>query len=353
MPTVSVIIPSYNAEKYIQKTIQSILNQTFTDFELIIVDDSTDNTPTLIKSYHDPRIRLILGEKKGGACASNLALKHASGIYIARMDADDFMYPERLQKQADFLNKNLDITCCASNMTTTEGWSVDHSVHSPREIRTRLLFANSICHPTIMWRRAEFEKFGLFYNERLSGCEDYELWLRASEHCDIVNFPECLVEYQIHAGQNSNYLQRDAEIIKQIVPPFIKKHLNIEIPENLKDILVDYSQPHYTQKQLLELYTLVIHILEKIENNSRFCLDTTTTKLSREYYRILSSSLSPVEIYFFIKKLQKKKLLDKKMPLSLNQPLSKEIIKYYCKTYIPMPIFKFMRKIYQKIKNRG
>ena len=100
-PKISVLMPTYNAEKYLKEAIESILNQTFTDFELLVIDDcSKDNTRNIVLSYNDKRIRLIDGLQKGLAAALNFGIKIAKGVYVARMDADDIALPERFSKQA-------------------------------------------------------------------------------------------------------------------------------------------------------------------------------------------------------------------------------------------------------------
>src|SRR5690625_6791695 len=106
---ISVIMPAYNEERYIAESIQSILNQTFQDFELIIVDDgSTDKTFEIASSFNDPRVKLYKQQNSGPAAARNKALSLAKGKYIALQDADDRSKPERLEKQYDFLENNLD-----------------------------------------------------------------------------------------------------------------------------------------------------------------------------------------------------------------------------------------------------
>lgn len=109
-PKVSVVMSVYNGEKYLPETIDSILNQTFKDFEFIIINDgSTDKTAKILTSYDDPRIRIFNQENMGLTKSLNRAISLAKGEYIARMDADDISYPERLKKQVDYLNKNPDI----------------------------------------------------------------------------------------------------------------------------------------------------------------------------------------------------------------------------------------------------
>jgi glycosyltransferase involved in cell wall biosynthesis len=116
-PKISVVMPAYNAEKYISEAMESILNQTFIDFVLLIVDDgSTDDTVKIIRSYKDSRITLIRNNHEGIVTALNTGFEKVAGKYVARMDADDVMHPQRLEIQYSYMEENSDITVCASWM---------------------------------------------------------------------------------------------------------------------------------------------------------------------------------------------------------------------------------------------
>ena len=125
MPRVSVVMPAYNAEKYIGEAIDSILNQTFTDFEFIIIDDgSSDRTADIVKSYSDPRIRLLANERNSGIVASlNRGIQKATGKYIARMDADDYSRLDRIKKQVDFLDNHPEVIALGTSFSTFYSFS--------------------------------------------------------------------------------------------------------------------------------------------------------------------------------------------------------------------------------------
>lgn len=206
MPKVSVIMPVYNGEKYLKESIESILNQTFSDFEFIIIDDcSTDRSLKIIEEYNDSRIKLIRNEKNIGTTRSlNFGIGVAVGKYIARMDCDDVSMPERFEKQVLFLQKNRDIGVCGSWVETIgdvvgEVWKYPVS---SEEIKAYLLFASCIVHPSVMIRK---ESLGsLRYDDDFTNAQDYELWTRMTDSTIMSNFPEVLLKYRVNKKSQSN-----------------------------------------------------------------------------------------------------------------------------------------------------
>lgn len=202
-PAVTVLMPVYNGEAHLCEAVDSILAQTFTDFELIVVDDgSSDATPKILEDYarKDTRVRIVHNEQNVKIAASlNKGLMLARAPLIARMDADDVSLPERLAEQVRFMTVREAITLCGSFMRiydTNELWSL------PEEndyIRARLLFWNSFYHPTVVFRKEEVLRLTDGYAEEASGyCEDYDLWIRLAEHSEVrfANIPQALVRYR-------------------------------------------------------------------------------------------------------------------------------------------------------------
>lgn len=188
MPAVSVVMPVHNAKKTVEHSVQSILDSTLTDFELIIVDDgSTDGTPTALRRFVDPRIRIVTQSHRGVAEAMNRGVAESSSLLIARMDADDFSYPTRLETQLQLLQSGgTDIASCrvkivdaagdpVLSMKRYETWL--NSLTDPKLIRAMRFVESPLVNPSIMARREVWEL----------GCregpwpEDYDLWLRALE----------------------------------------------------------------------------------------------------------------------------------------------------------------------------
>ena len=200
MPIISVVMPAYNAEKYISEAIDSILAQTFRDFEFIIINDaSTDSTKEIIKSYTDPRIKLINNEQNRGIAKSlNIGLAIAHGKYIARMDSDDIALPERFQIQFDFMEQHPDIDICGSWVKTFgDKEELLQRFQSHEQIRDATFFYCPLIHPsTIFKTNLNFE-----YSSEFPRAEDYDLWCKKINEWKFANIPEVLILYRIHENQ--------------------------------------------------------------------------------------------------------------------------------------------------------
>lgn len=203
MPKISVIMPIYNGEKYLNEAILSVLGQTYADFELIAIDDgSNDTSLEILKNFQkkDQRIKLISRENQGLVKSLNEGIKIANGEYIARMDADDVSMSERFEKQMAFLENNKDIVLCgtwAKKMDANEGEIGEYSTPiTDKEIKKNILFHNPFIHPTVMIRKSVFAKVGL-YNEYFKHIEDYELWTRIVPRFKTGNLQEFLLKYRI------------------------------------------------------------------------------------------------------------------------------------------------------------
>lgn len=212
VPAISIIMPAYNAGKYIRQAIDSMLRQSFADFELIIIDDgSTDDTKDLIAGYPDPRIRYLANERNSGlAFTLNRGVGSAVGEYIARMDADDISLPLRLETQKGYLDKHPGVvmTDCIMRYIDGEGkdlGKMNSAVITFEDIVKTLPRQNCLGHSSVMLRKGTLEKYG--YNE--VGNEDYDLWLRmVSDGLVIHKLDEVLLLYRIHPG---SYTKESAE----------------------------------------------------------------------------------------------------------------------------------------------
>lgn len=209
VPEISVVMPVYNAEAYLEDALKSILNQTFEEIEILIIDDgSFDKTREILAAYssRDTRIRVIENEKNLGIAESlNKGIQEAKADIIARMDADDIAFPERLAKQYRFMSLNPDVGVCGSwaEMFGDKQGLLTVPVHDS-EIRSRLLFENCILHPTVLLRKSLFSGNGLSFDKHLLYVEDYDLWLRAMKCTKFYNVPEPLLYYRLHRDQVSS-----------------------------------------------------------------------------------------------------------------------------------------------------
>ena len=206
MPKISVVMPAYNAEKYIAEAIESILSQTFRDFEFIIINDgSTDKTKEIILSFGDTRIVYLENEKNLGIVETlNRGLDAARGEYIARMDADDVAMPERFEKQLAYMEKHPEVGVLGCGVYLYDGkenYGERRFSEQPYAVAVDLLFSCALAHPTVMIRKNVLASSGVQYEAQYHGCEDYRMWTRLVPVTGIANLPEPLLRYRKHRGQ--------------------------------------------------------------------------------------------------------------------------------------------------------
>ncbi len=207
-PPISVIMPVYNAEKYVGEAIESILNQEFSEFEFFIIDDgSTDHTLQIIQSYHDSRIRLMMNKiNLGNYPSRNMAMQLAHGKYICVMDGDDIAIPNRLLTQFNFMENDPDDVALGSfaRVLYTDGSSVPAiRTFGEDECKVSLLQTNVCYHPSMILRRETLIKHNIHYNERYRYAGDFDLMVQLSKVGNINNIPSFLLYYRIHSEQIS------------------------------------------------------------------------------------------------------------------------------------------------------
>lgn len=240
-PKISVLVPVYNAEKFIADTISAVLSQTFTDFELILLDDaSTDKTLEIISSFDDKRIKYFKNEQNIGISASrNKLIDLAKGEYIAVLDHDDICMPTRLEEQAKFLDTHKDVGMIGSwfqlkapkwaplwrKIITNIGWVWCHPIYPSWD---DLWKGNVMMHPTIMYRKKIFQDNNIKYRDEYSPAEDYDFVRQAIEKgIKLLNMQKILLKYNLH-GQNlslvrkKSMIEADHKIKKEIAQRFEK-----------------------------------------------------------------------------------------------------------------------------------
>lgn len=203
-PTVSVILSVFNGERYLQEAIDSILDQTFKDFEFIIVNDgSTDASTSILKCYDDPRIIHVSNSTNQGLIASlNKGLSRASGQFIARQDADDISFPNRLEEQVKTFNESPQLVLVGSNYHHIDKTGRQIRLRSTplndTEIRWHLLFENPFAHGSVMMRANILHRHGLLYNKDILHAEDFDLWSRLLHYGMGKNIEQPLVKIRCH-----------------------------------------------------------------------------------------------------------------------------------------------------------
>lgn len=198
-------MPIYNGLPHLREAVDSILNQSLGDFELICIDDgSTDGSADVLAAVQDGRVRVVRNRKRMGlSVVLNRALRMAQGVYWARMDADDISLPRRLELQARFLDKHPEISLVGSwaqtlGLPKEQVWRLPAA---PEALRAELLFNSPLVHSSVMLRRADFIGKRLRYNPAVARAQDYDLWERATRKLLLANLPKVLLRYRIHAGQ--------------------------------------------------------------------------------------------------------------------------------------------------------
>lgn len=228
MPLVSVILPVYNSEKYIGLAMQSVLDQSFRDFELIVIDDaSSDGTLQGVQSFKDERIQIVRKERNTGLTISlNQGIALARGKYIARMDADDISLPGRLERQVRFLEDNPGYGLCGSWVKTVgeRAGVVKKYPLTHEDIVVGLLVGSPFCHPSVMLRKQVLETNQLQYDPSMEPAEDYSLWVQLMQYTKACNLPEILLHYRVHPFQVSRErIGQQRELSTRIQGGLLKK----------------------------------------------------------------------------------------------------------------------------------
>lgn len=206
LPLISVILPVYNAENTLGEAIGSILNQTFADFELILINDgSTDASEKIVLSYEDKRIKYFSNEtNKGLIYTLNRGLRLARGKYIARMDADDISLPTRFEKQVRILEENPSIIVCGSRIAyfgIKKRKSVYIAPESSEENKKWLVRESCFAHPTVMMRKEVLVNNRISYHPDYKNAEDYKLWIDLAPYGEFYNIQEVLLNYRLSSTQ--------------------------------------------------------------------------------------------------------------------------------------------------------
>ena len=295
MKTLAVLLPTYNAAHFLNEAIDSVLAQTYSDFQLYILDDcSTDNTRTVVKSYSDSRINYIKNNKNLGLAGTlNKGIKMLASefTYLARMDADDFYFPKRFKRQVEFLEQNREFVLCG-----TQGFwlkNFEEQAQSPwkypsthREIKYHLLFSACFGHSSIMFRSEFLVKNEITYNENIKTCEDWELWTRIVRLGKVANLSDYLLKYRI--TENSNHRsQNNREVHLKERSQVISNHWNsFDITCDESFIFdtyfnVDRKSKSVLKSNLSKLIDMSNQLIEKAVE------ELETKELSKLKYRLL------------------------------------------------------------------
>ncbi len=235
-PLISVIMPMHNNQEHVHLAIESILTQSLSDFEFLIIDDgSQDESCRIIHNVSDPRIQLIENERNIGIARTlNRAISLARGRYLARMDADDVSFPSRLGRQVSFMEKRPEVGVSGSWVYRFGGkrnFVLRYPVGSSC-VRSFLLFGNPLAHPSTMIRRQFLEAEGLSYAPDCPAAQDYELWSRCSHLCELDNIPEPLVKWRVNPmGVTSSQFDLSNDVTLRVQRGWLNK-LGLRLDES-------------------------------------------------------------------------------------------------------------------------
>lgn len=228
-PELSVVMSVYNGQDYLEESIESILNQSYSNFEFIIINDgSTDASGKIIENYaaKDKRIIYIQQQNVGLTKSLNIGVKRAKGKYIARQDADDVSFSRRFEKQMAFYSQHTDAVLCGTWCIETDkdcGSKVRKYPIDDSQLRKNLKYVNYFCHPSVIFLRDAFIEAGE-YDESFTTAQDFELWIRLAEIGKLTNLPETLVNKRIGFSQAISWKHRGQKI--DVIKKVISKHFS-------------------------------------------------------------------------------------------------------------------------------
>lgn len=233
-PRVTVFVPVFNRARLLPGAIESVLAQTFGDFELLVVDDgSTDGSADVVRSYHDPRIRLVVcASNQGIPRTRNLGIELARGEYLANVDSDDYSFPQRLARQVAYLDAHPGVAAVGSWALTMDASGTRSRgpllrPTRPRAIRGRILFASCFKNPTMMARTEVLREFG--FRDQFVICSDIDLWSRISDKYPLANLPEFLVRYR--AGGTSQQPDAPRRAMRRVLARDMLAAFGVEFDE--------------------------------------------------------------------------------------------------------------------------
>ncbi|MBK5721482.1 glycosyltransferase [Dysgonomonas sp. Marseille-P4677] len=281
-PLVSVLMPCYNVEKYVEESMNSILNQTYANLQIIAINDcSTDDTGKILErlAKKDTRISIVENEENLKLIRTlNKGITFCEGEFIARMDADDISLPTRIEKEVDFLlnNPDHDIVSTLFYAFRSDRPNKRYFHHSPlhdNELRGYMLFKSGICHPAVMIRKRVFTELNLKFEEEYLHVEDYALWSKAIYKTKVANINEPLLLYRVHESQVSTIHEDLQTENKKKVFKIHCSHLGLPVDDDSIDVYssVAESVPLYSSFKYLDKCESLMCSLMRINKDHSFC----------------------------------------------------------------------------------
>ncbi|MDP8306115.1 MAG: glycosyltransferase family A protein [Candidatus Chlorobium antarcticum] len=285
-PKVTVLMPVHNGQQHLREAIESILKQSFTDFEFLIIDDgSTDGSTAIVKTYNEPRIRLIANtENQGTVHVLNQGIQEAKGEYIARMDADDISLPQRLEKQVRFMDSRPDIGISGAGMRLIKKGKLKNTRTQPeqdKELKITLLFNTCFFHPTVIIRTALAKKHP--YPDNLVYTQDYNYWTKLAPLTRFANLKETLLYFREHEGQLSTR-KADLQITnaRNIREAYLRRLRDSITPEELE--IHHQIAENRKEIDLKKAESWLVKLEESNAAKTIFDLDACKREISRKWW---------------------------------------------------------------------
>ncbi|KEO72602.1 glycosyltransferase family 2 protein [Anditalea andensis] len=307
---ISVIMPVYNGGKHLKEAIESILNQTYSDFEFFIINDgSSDQSEEIILSYADTRIRYVLNEKNLGIVKTlNRGIELSTAKYIVRMDADDISLPHRLERQVAFMETNPELVASGTNILRFYNDDISRTNPSMVDLddgslRIKSIFYTAFWHPTMIIRNDVLKAHNLSYRADFKYSQDKALWIALSLHGAIANLEEALLYYRVHENQVSTKHFAEQYVISMAITREALINLGVPMDRfNNKTIgFIAYPQRCYDVKELYEVDKFIAEIVTALHMDPKYDQETVLRFLKEQLIKTLHKSLNiGMSLLYFI-----------------------------------------------------
>ncbi len=292
MPLLSVVMSTYNRENLVIETVDSVLNQTFEDFEFIIIDDfSTDSTFKVLSSYDDKRIKLLRNSVNKG-CTFNYHVAHnlAKGKYIAHIDDDDISYSTRFEKQLEYLKENPDVSLLGTFIETFGENARPSWVFytEPEKINFTMNFYNPICHSSIIYDKSFADRNSINYNLNCKCAQDYDFYKQfILKGGKIANLDEVLVQYRMHSKRLtdvSETQQVQINVAEKVKDELLSRFMNPDEILEFKNLLFNFPYNNYDMQNALNAMSILKEKVLEIDFYSAETVDSVTLDIKNNLF---------------------------------------------------------------------
>ena len=321
-PLISVVMPVYRSDDFLQESIESIINQTYRNFEFIIIcDDPSERTREIIDKYRkeDNRIIVIYQKKEGIIASLNKGCSIAKGKYILRMDADDISLNNRLEIQVGYMENNPGVGLCGSWIETFgESNQIFKYYCDDSSIKANLIFSPSFAHPSVIIRKSVMDQNNFHYSEGYPHAEDYELWTKFSRVTHFSNIPQVLLKYRIHPTNIGVQFEEEQIKTAQIISLSLLNDLNIIPTKNEIELHYGILNNKYLNgdKHVLNIHQWLLMIDNANRKEKRFPIEELSNILAKKWYECCKMN---VNNGLFIWKKFWKSPLSKKVNLNMKE----------------------------------